>query len=112
MATALCWNRADAVALAKLVGGMGVSAALSANPLRLTVTVVALAKAFHKAHVEGEYAEFVDGHLKGGIVSGASMVAIAQVSVLGGPAGLALLAGLSESVLASKATDKVSLAQI
>ena len=112
MATALCWNRADTEEFAKLVGGMGVSAAISANPLLLTVTVAALAKAFHKAHVAGEYAEFVDGHLKGGMVSGASMAAVAQVSVLGGPAGLALLAGLSAGILASKATDRVSVDRI
>ena len=112
VATALNWNRADTKEFATLVGGMGVSAAMSANPLLLTVTVVALAKAFHKARVAGEYAEFIDGHLKGGIASGASLAAVAQVSVFGGPAGLALLAGLSAGMLASKATDKVSVARI
>ena len=112
VATAMSWNRADTEAFGKLVGGMGLSAALSANPLLLTVTVVALAKAFHKAHVAGEYAEFVDGHLKGGIASGASLAAVAQVSVLGGPAGLAMLAGLSAGVLAHKATKTVSVRHI
>ena len=50
VATALCWNRADTEAFARLVGGMGVSALARANPLLLLVTVVALARAFHKAH--------------------------------------------------------------
>ena len=112
VATAMSWNRADTEAFGKLVGGMGLSAALSASPLLLTVTVVALAKAFHKAHVAGEYAEFVDGHLKGGIASGASLAAVAQVSVLGGPAGLAMLAGLSAGMLAHKATKTVSVRHI
>ena len=53
VATALCWNRADTEAFGKLVGGMGLSAAMSANPLLLTVTVVALAKAFPQGACHG-----------------------------------------------------------
>ena len=112
VATALMWNRADTEQFSTLVAGMGVSAAMSANPLLLVVTVVALAKAFHKARHGGEYAEFVDGHLKGGIGAGASLAAASQVAILGGPAGLALLAGLSAGILAHKATEKVSVRQI
>ena len=112
VATALCWDRADTEDFAKLVGGMGVSAAMSANPLLLIVTIVALAKAFHKAHQTGEYAEFVDGHLKGGIGAGTSLVAASQIGVIGGPAGLALLVGLSAGVLVNMATKKVSVVQI
>ena len=112
VATALMWNRADTEQFSTFVGSMGISAAMSANPLLLVVTVAALAKAFHKARQEGEYAEFVDGHLKGGIGAGASLAAASQVAVLGGPAGLALLAGLSAGLLAHKATDKVSVRQI
>ena len=112
VATALMWNRADTEKFSTLVGGMGVSAAMSANPLLLVVTVVALAKAFHKARQGGEYAEFLDGHVKGGIGAGASLAAASQVAVLGGPAGLALLAGLSAGILAHKATEKVSVRQI
>lgn len=112
VATALMWNRADTEQFSTLVAGMGISAAMSANPLLLVVTVVALAKAFHKARHGGEYAEFIDGHLKGGIGAGASLAAASQVAVLGGPAGLALLAGLSAGILAHKATEKVSVRQI
>ena len=112
VATALMWNKADTEQFSTLVGGMGISAAMSANPLLLVVTVVALAKAYHKARQDGEYAEFVDGHLKGGIGAGASLAAASQVAVLGGPAGLALLAGLSAGILAHKATEKVSVRHI
>ena len=112
VATALCWNRADTEEFSKLVGGMAVSAVMGANPLLLIVTVVALARAFHKAHHAGEYAEFVDGHLKGGIGAGASLAAVAQIGVVGGPAGLALLVGLSAGILVNRATEKVSVVQI
>ena len=112
VATGLCWNRADTESFAKLVGGMGVSALSRASPLLLVVTVVALARAFHKAHHTGEYAEFVDGQLKGGVSAGATLVAASQVGALGGPAGLALLVGLTAGVLVHKATQNVSVAQI
>ena len=112
VATALCWNRADTESFAKLVGGMGVSALARANPLLLVVTVVALARAFHKAHHTGEYAELVDGQLKGGIGAGATLVAASQVAALGGPAGLALLVGLTTGVLVHKATQNVSVVEI
>ena len=112
VATALCWNRADTESFARLVGGMGVSALARTNPLLLLVTVVALARAFHKAHHAGEYAEPVDGQLKGGISAGATLVAASQVAALGGPAGLALLVGMVAGVLVHQATQNVSVVQI
>ena len=109
---ALHWNRADTETFSRLVGSMGMSATIGANPLLLVVTVVALAKAFHKAHQTDEYEEFVDGQLKGALVSGATLSAVALVGVAGGPAGASLLAGLVAGVLASKATENVSVVQI
>ena len=58
------------------------------------------------------HAVFVHGHLKGGIGAGASLAAVAQIGVVGGPAGLALLVGLSAGILANRATEKVSVVQI
>ena len=45
-------------------------------------------------------------------VQGASLAAVAQIGVVGGPAGLALLVGLSAGILANRATEKVSVVQI
>ena len=112
VSTALCWSRADTETFARLVGGMGLSAVRGANPLLLFVTIVALARAFHKAHHEDDYTAMADGVLKGAIGTGATLAAVAQVGALGGPAGLALLAGVSAGVLAHKATEKVSVAHI
>ena len=106
------WNRADTEEFSKLVGSMGISAAVSANPLLLVVTVVALARAFHKARETGEFAELVDGQMKGGITAGAALGAVALVGSAGGPAGLALLVGITAGVLASAATKNVSVATI
>ena len=112
VAVVLQWKRADTETFARLVGSMGTSAALGANPLLLIVTVVALARAFHKAHQTGEYAEFVDGQFKGSIGSGATFFAASFVA--GGPAGpvLGLLVGLTTGILVYKATKNVSIVQL
>ena len=112
VSTTLCWNRADTETFAKLVGGMGLSAVRGANPLLLFVSVVALARACHKAHHDDDYTAMADGVVKGALNTGATLAAVAQVGALGGPAGLALLAGVSAGVLAHKATEKVSVTQI
>ena len=112
VALAFSWNRADTESFARLVSSMGVPAAISANPLLLIVTVVALAKAFHKAHESGEYAEFVDGALKGGVGAGATLTAVSLVGTAGGPAGAALLVALTTGVLVHIATKNVSVVGI
>lgn len=56
--------------------------------------------------------EAVDGLLKGGINTGATLAAATQVAVFGGPAGLTLLAGLSAGILANRATKKISVVQM
>ena len=106
------WNRADTETFGRFVGSMGVSAALSANPLLMVVTVVALARAFQKAHRTGEYADFVDGQVRGGLVSGATLAAVGLVGVAGGPAGMALLVALVTGILVGKATENVSIVQV
>ena len=112
LATALSWNRADTESFSKLVGGMALPAVLRANPLLLIVTVVALARAFHKAHRTGDYTAVADGAFKGAVGAGASLAAASQIAVLGGPAGLGLLAGVCAGILAHKATEKVGIAQV
>lgn len=112
VALTFSWSRAQTETFARLVGGLGLSATVSANPLLLIVTVVALAKAFHKANVTGEHAELVDGQLRGGVGAGATLSAVALVGAAGGPTGAAVLAGLTAGVLANRMARRVSVAQI
>ena len=112
VAMALHWNRADTEGFAKLAGSMGLSSALAANPALLVVTVVALARAFQQARQTGDYAALVDGQVKGAIGTGSTLAAVSLVGVAGGPAGVALLAGLTAGILANKATKKVSVVQL
>ena len=112
LAMALSWNRADTEGFAKLAGSMGLSSALAANPALLVVTVVALARAFQQARQTGDYAALVDGQVKGAIGTGSTLAAVSLVGVAGGPAGVALLAGLTAGILVTHATKKVSVVQL
>ena len=78
----------------------------------MLVSVVSLGRAFHKARGTGEYTDLFDGGIKGAVNSGASLAAVALVSVLGGPAGVALLVGVTAGVLACAATKKFSVAVV
>ena len=111
-AVALNWNRADTEEFAQLVAGMGLSAAVSLNPLLLLVVVVAAAQAFSKARLNAEYTGLVDGAFRGAAASGAALGAIGLVTVAGGSAGAGLLAGIVVGVLAHKAAAKVSVTEI
>ena len=106
------WNSADTEAFTRLVGSMGLSATVGANPLLLIVSVVALGRAFHKAHLTGEYAALTDGLFKGGLSSGAALAAVSLVGVAGGPASVGLVASLVAGVLTQKATQNVSVVEI
>ena len=112
VAVALGWNRADTETFAKVAAGMGLPAAVGTNPLLLVVVVVAAARAFHKARSGGEYTELVDGGFKGAVGSGATMAAIALATSAGGPAGVALLVGITAGIVANSATKNVSLTAI
>ena len=103
------WNNDDVEEFTSLVGGMGLSAAVSANPLLLIVTVVALARAFHVARKTGEWKEFADGLAKGGIGTGAVLLATA---LMPGPTIVMLLTGICVGVIVNQATRNVSIVEI
>ena len=106
------WNRADTEEFARLASAIGMSAAVSTNPLLMVVSVVAMARAFNKANTAEEFAELIDGGFKGAATSGASLVAVAVVGSVGASAGLALLVGVTTGILVYRATDEVSLVAV
>ena len=109
LALALNWNSDDVEQFAQIVGGMGLSAAVGANPLLLVVTVVALAKAYHTARKTGDWKEFADGLARGGICTGA---VILVASMMGGPAVVVLLTGICVGVVAQRASQEVSIFEV
>ncbi|MDE0002031.1 MAG: hypothetical protein OXQ29_05015 [Rhodospirillaceae bacterium] len=112
LAVVFQWNRADAESFSRTVGSMGMAAALSANPLLLVITVVAVARAFQKAKTDGKYSDLVDGSVRGAVVTTVTIFTVAQVTTLGGPVGLSLLVSLVVGILASRAVSRVSVADI
>ena len=109
LAVALNWNNDDVEEFSSIVGSMGLSAVVSANPLLLIVTVAALAKAFHAARKSGDWKEFTDGLAKGGICTGAVLLA---TSLMSGPTVVVLLTGICVGILANQATKRVSFVEI
>ena len=109
LALALNWNSDDVEQFAQIVGGMGLSAVVGANPLLLMVTVVALAKAFHTSRKTGDWKEFADGLARGGICTGA---VILVTSMVGGPAVVVLLTGICVGVVAQQAGRDISIVEI
>ena len=107
-----CWDRAEAEQFGRLAGGMGLSGALSANPLLLVVTVAALARAFQVARIEGRTGAAVDGLFRGAAMAATSLASVSAVAALAGPAGLALLVGLIAGMLAAKAVSRVSVVDV
>lgn len=103
------WNRADTETFSQIAASMALSAALSTNPLLMPIAVVALGRAFHKAQSADQYGDLADGAFKGALVSGTSLGAIALVGVAGGPAGVAMLTGITAGVLAQTAAKNVEL---
>ena len=112
VALILNWNRADTETFAQLAGGMGLSSIMSANPLLLILTVVALARAFHLARKSGEYTEFVDGQFKGVVGAGATLGVVTVVGIAGGPTGVVLIAGLVTGILVNRAMKDVSIVHV
>ncbi len=106
------WNRADTEEFARLASVIGMSAAVSTNPLLMVVSVVAMARAYNKASSAEEFAEMIDGAFKGAATSGASLAAVAVAGSAGASAGLALVVGVTAGVLAYKVSDKVNLVAV
>ena len=106
------WNSADTEEFARLASVIGTSAAVSANPLLIVISVVAMARAYNKASSADEFAELVDGSFKGAATSGASLAAIAVAGSAGATAGTALAVGVTAGVIAYKVSDKVSLVAV
>ena len=109
LAVALNWNNDDVEEFSSIVSSIGLSAVVSANPLMLVVTVVALAKAFHTARKSGDWKEFSDGLAKGGVCTGAVLLA---TSLMSGPTVVVLLSRVCVGILAHQATRNVSFVEI
>ena len=75
------------------------------------VSIVALARSFHKARCDGDCSGMVDGGFRGAS-SVTTIAAMGAVRAAGGSAGAAPLVGVVAGVLAHKTTAGVSLTDV
>ena len=90
LALAMNWSERDAESFARLAGGLGVGAVVSANPVLAAISLAALARAFHLATLGDKPGVWAKAVAKGGLASGLLLTATAA---LGGPATIGLLVG-------------------
>ena len=109
IALALRWNKADTAEFSRLVGSLGVSAVVSANPALGVLALATLAKPFMQAREKGDYIDVVDGLAKGGIGTG---IFLATSVLIPGPVWVGILAGLCVGVIVNRGTDNVRLSEV
>ena len=109
IALALRWNKADTAEFSRLVGGLGISAVVSANPALGVLALATLAKPFTQAREKGDYMEVVDGLAKGGVGTG---IFLATSVLIPGPVWVGILAGLCVGVVVNRATDNVRVSEL
>jgi len=103
LAVALHWNAADARRFAGLVGSLGLSGSIGANPILLAIALACLAQAFERARRTGNYAEVARGFGRGSIGTGSFLAATATI---GGPFWVVIVAGILISILAKLGYDR------
>ncbi len=109
IALALNWNKKQVKEFASLAGRLGVFAIASANPALAVVALVTLAKSFVDARQKGDYTEFVNGLVKGGVGAG---IFLATASAIGGPVWVGIVAGICIGLVVDRAMDTVDISQI
>ncbi len=109
IAVALNWNKAEVKQFSRMAGSLGISTMASANPALAAVSLTVLAKGFMEAKETGDYTEYTDGLIKGGVGTG---VFIGTVSVVGGPAWIGVLSAFALSSAVKVAMDEYSSSEI
>lgn len=100
IALALKWNDAQVAEFAEIVGGLGVAAFVSANPILAVVVVLGAARTFQLSHRERSVKAAFRGIVTGSTVSGSL---IATSLTIGGPVWVGVMAGIVVSILVKRA---------
>ena len=109
LALALRWNKATTEEFSRLVGSLGISSIVSANPALGVVALVTTARAFMRSRDKGDYKEAVAGLAKGGFGTGIFLATSALVS---GPAWIGILTGLCIGAVVNRAISKVHVSDV
>lgn len=86
------WNKSDTKKFSELIGSLGLTTAYAGNPIGLVITIVGLAKSFHKAKEDNvSTVEWIKSLSIGGVKS---TVILASMSVLGPTVWLCMVSAI------------------
>ena len=99
----LSWNKAEIRRFSEIVGSLGLSALVGANPLLVMVTIVGLAQCFHEARHGAGFKRIVSGGGRGMIGTTALLGAS---RLMPAPAWMTLMLGVVSYLVATRLYDK------
>ena len=103
LALALSWNKAELRRFSEIVGSLGLSALVGANPILVMVTIVGLAKCFHEARHGAGLKRIVSGGGRGMVGTTAILGAS---RLMPAPAWMTLMLGVVSYLVATQLYDK------
>lgn len=115
-----CWSKEEARDFegkarnfARIVANTSLAAFVKRNPLLAVVSLAALAKTVLEARKTGNYEDCAKGFAEGAVTTAAPMAVVPLITMAGGPASVALgagiISGMAVTKLAKKAGDKKAL---
>ena len=99
----LSWNKAEIRRFSEIVGSLGLSALVGANPLMVMVTIVGLAKCFHEARHGAGFKRILSGGGRG-MVGTTALLGASRL--MPAPAWVTLMLGVASYLVATKLYDK------
>ena len=106
IAVTLNWKKRDTKQFSHLVGNLGISSVIAANPALGVLALASLARAYADARKQGDYRSFLDGLTKGGVGTG---VFLATAAAVGGPLPVGILAGMCTSIVVRQSLSKIEI---
>ena len=103
VALVLSWNKADIRRFSEIVGSLGLSALVGANPLMVMVTIVGLAKCFHEARHGAGFKRILSGSGRG-MVGTTALLGASRL--MPAPAWVTLMLGVVSYLVAAKLYDE------
>ena len=103
VALVLSWNKADIRRFSEIVGSLGLSALVGANPLMVMVTIVGLAKSFHEARHGAGFKRILSGGGRG-MVGTTALLGASRL--MPAPAWVTVMMGVVSYLVAAKLYDK------
>ena len=103
VALVLSWNKADIRRFSEVVGSLGLSALVGANPIMVMVTIIGLAKCFHESRHGAGFNRILSGGGRG-MVGTTALLGASRL--MPAPAWMTVMLGVVSYLVAAKLYDK------